>query len=782
MVMHPVFGSLRLGGLILLIAACTVAGSYAQNTDVSTSDTAEVLEPELVPARPLADLPTSTELRKLLPGSMEDPLSDRTLSRRIAELYRQKAQLIEADAAGETAEFERLLTRTMEELRRLAREPKARAHPRFRSLYESIVQEHEGYYGPRDSMSIAKGSIFSYRDTLFASLDQLEDPLLEDVMIPSIPSMSTTVPMDVNRLVKQSISYLLEDPDKHLHTWMSRASTYFPMIEKILREEGVPGELKYLAMIESGLNPRAQSWASAVGMWQFMRGTARLYDLRINHWVDERRDPEAATRAAARHLKDLYEKFEDWHLAIAAYNCGQGRVSRALRIVRSRTGNEDPTFWDAWQYLPRETRNYVPMYIAASLVVSNQEKFDIKEFEPGPDYKYDRVPITGMIELETIADLAGTTESTIRALNPELRRRTTPPADGAYEIRIPLGSYSEFAEGYAELPDEKKRTVKRYRVKSGDTLGEIAAQYGVSVQALRQSNGIRGHIIRVGQELMIPVPSYDGGSSEQMADAEPVSVRYETNEIQPIRLASASGAGKSGSTTSIEELAGEATGTARGTNDAAAGTNDAAEAENGPSSAEPASTGNDAEDADEEVGVDEDAETVSTTEDEQPDKITYRVRPGDTIIEIADRHDVWVRDLRDWNNLHGHMIRAGQELTIYTSKEAAQEAQAERSGDAVTYRVRPGDTISEIAVRYGVGISEIRRWNRISGSRIHTGQELTIYPDDENAGGNQTYQVRYGDSLSVIADKHGVTVQQLKRWNDLHGNTIRPGQELQVSG
>ncbi len=783
MAMHSVFGSLRIGVIALLLAACTVTGTHAQNADGPTSEPGEAPDPELVPAQPPADLPTSTELGELLPGSMQDPLSNRSLSRRIAQLYRQKAQLIEADAAGRSDKFERLLTRTMQELRRLAREPKARAHPRFRSLYESIVQEYEGYYGSRDSVTIAKGSIFSYRDTLFASLEQLEEPLLEDVMIPSIPSMTTTVPMDVNRLVKQSISYLLEDPDKHLYTWMSRSSTYFPMIEKVLREEGVPSELKYLAMIESGLNPRAQSWASAVGMWQFMRGTARLYDLRINHWVDERRDPEASTRAAAQHLKHLYKMFDDWLIAIGAYNCGQGNMQKALRLARRYKGVENPSFWDAWEYLPRETRNYVPMYVAASLVVSNQEKFDLKEVEPGPDYEYDRVPITGMIDLETIADLAETTEATIRALNPELRRWTTPPADGAYEIRIPLGNYSEFAEAYAELPDKVKRTVKRYRVKSGDTLGEIAGQYGVSIGALRRANGIRGHIIRVGQELMIPVPSYDEGSSEQVADAQPVSVRYETNEIRPIRLASASGSGGSGPSTSIEQLASEANGTA---DEDERASSSAASQSTAETDDEPADVrASEEEETAEEDAEDEEAQTASASEAEsaeQPDKITYRVRPGDTIIEIADRHDVWVRDLRDWNNLHGHMIQVGQELTIYTSKEAGQRAQAETSGDAVTYRVRPGDTISEIAVRYGVGTSEIRRWNRISGSRIHVGQQLTIYPDSENAGADQTYQVRYGDSLSVIADKHGVTVRQLKQWNDLRGNTIRPGQELQVSG
>lgn len=759
---------LHLATITTLLVAVSVVGARAQ-TESGSDETGdrrqETPELETVPVRPPAELELSSNARRALFLRRGEPQTERNISRRIAKLYRLHARLIEADAAGETEEFERLLKTLMSDLEALSRQRKALTHPRFTSLYRSIAQEYESYYGVRDSVTLARGSIFSYRDTLFASLDRLEDPLLEDVMIPSVPSMTTTVPMDVNHLVEQSISYLVEDPDKHLYNWMSRASTYFPMIERVLREEGVPNELKYLAMIESGLNPQAQSWASAVGMWQFMRGTARLYDLRINHWVDERRDPEASTRAAARHLKDLYQRFEDWHLAIAAYNCGQGRVSRALRIVRSRTGIEDPTFWDTWEYLPRETRNYVPMYIAAALVVSNQEEFDLREVEAGPDYEYDRVPIKGMIDLETIASLAGADESTIRALNPELRRGTTPPADGHYQIRIPLGTYSEFAEGYANLPDDVKRTVQRYRVKSGDTLGEIAAQFGVSIGALRRANGIRGHIIRVGQELMVPVPSYeDDTDSEQIAEAEPVSVRYETNEIQPIRLASAStgrtGGSGTATATSIEELSSRRDGSEED------------EVDEAPAEAEAdATTAAETENPDREA----------STESSQPDRITYEVRPGDTIIEIADRHDVWVRDLRDWNNLNGHVIRVGQELTIYTSAEAAERARTELSGEPVTYEVRPGDTISEIAVRYGVGTSDIRRWNRISGSRIRAGQELTIYSDDENAG-TQTYQVRYGDSLSVIANRHGITVRQLKQWNDLSGNTIRPGQELQVSG
>jgi membrane-bound lytic murein transglycosylase D len=743
-----------LSATLFLLGSASSAFCQDASTPESSVSSDEVQIQQL-PVRP--PTPVREASYQQLLGDMvnhDRQVTNRTVSQRIARIYRYQANLVEAEAANDTAGVEIALERAMNELQALIEHRSVIQQPRVRELYQAIVSEYESYHGTSDSLHMARGQIFTVRDTLFAALEALDQPLLEDVMMPEIPAMETTIPMDTNRLVHQSISYLVDSPDKHLYNWISRAHTYFPMIEEVLAEENVPDELKYLAMIESALNPRAQSWAAAVGMWQFMRGTARLYGLEVNHWVDERRNPEKSTRAAAQYLQNLYERFDDWHLAIAAYNAGPGRVERALRTVRSRTGNDDPSFWDAWQYLPRETRNYVPMFIATSLVVSNKNKFNLREVEPGPTYEYDLVPVEGMIDLQTIASLAGTDVSTIRALNPQIRRSATPPSEGPYMMRIPLGSYEQFAEGYAELPDDMKRSIEEYRVKRGDTLGEIAARFGVSVRELRQANDVRGHIIRVGQRLMVPVPDYSGTSS-QLASAEPTRVQYDGSRSRPIRLNSSTAA--------------------RAENE------DASEvgASNEIASAEPANSAATGETDD----IREEPASDTETDDSSPEKVVHPVRYGDTLIEIADRYDVYVRDLRSWNDLSNDTIRPGQQLVIYTNRDTSEGAGTteDQEGNQLIYRVQPGDTIGEIAERYGVATRQVRSWNDLHGSRIYAGQRLTIYSDNPNVA-TETYHVQPGDSLYVIARKHGVSVQQLRRWNDLSSNTIKPGQTLRVSG
>ena len=259
------------------------------------------------------------------------------------------------------------------------------------------------------------------------------------------------------RRLKNSMVFLLTDPDRHINNWLNRSDTYFPMVEQIFKEEGVPDELKYLAMVESGLNPNARSWASAVGMWQFIRATGSAYDLNINGWVDERRNPEKATRAAARHLKDLHRMFGDWQLALAGYNYSPGKLRRHIRRAEARLGRK-ATYWDVYNNLPRETRNYVPMFIATSIIASNPAEFGLEQYTPGRPYEFDYVPVFGMLTLNEIAQMSGTDVATIKALNPEIRGSSLPPTRSAYYVRLPLYSYDTFASNYATLPASNKKT------------------------------------------------------------------------------------------------------------------------------------------------------------------------------------------------------------------------------------------------------------------------------------------------------------------------------------
>ncbi len=723
----------RLLLLMLVLAWCVLPAAAQQeaNTSSSTVEQVPLTRTESKPPELLPQGATAAGLRGVLGseyGLASDTLSDAQILRRISRLYRYQADILAAQAEEDGEHAEGLLELAMTELGTLSLQPGIMERPRYRELYRTIVTEYERYYGISDpTLTIPHEDIFQLRADMFAALDNLEAPLLEDVMLPPLEPMAATVPMTMNRLVEQSIQFLLRERTSSVEKWRSRSDTYFPMIEQILAEEGVPDEMKYLAVIESTLNPRAASWAKAVGMWQFVAATGRSYGLDVNTWVDERMDPEKATRAAAKHLKDLYEMYnEDWHVAIAGYNCSPRCIRRAMR----QTGKENPTYWEMYEYLPRETRNYVPMFIATALVMSNPGAFDLGPAPQGPAYEYELVPVQGMLALRDVAEMAGTTTATIKALNPELRRNTLPATNGMYMLRIPLGSYDQFAAAFEALPDEKKRGVDSYTIRRGDSLGKIAAQFGISVTALKDANGLRSNTIHPGQELIVPVPRIN--SDVSIADAQPVRVQYGSRTVRPLAPASPV---TIATPTPAPDTPVRTTSTA------------------GPSteSAEPTAT-----------------PEPATTET----RIVYRVRRGDSLSEIAAKYGVSVSDIRQWNNISGSRINSGQRLYLYTSNTPAEP-------ERIVYRVKSGDNLSKIAQQYRVSVSSIRSWNNLSGSTIRPGQRLTIHPG-QSAPSYVTHTVRRGDSLGKIATRYSVSVSNLKSWNSLRRNTIYPGQKLKV--
>lgn len=281
---------------------------------------------------------------------------------------------------------------------------------------------------------------------------------------------------------------------------LARSGRYVPMMAAILREEGLPEDLVYLSLIESGFSTRAYSRAKAVGPWQFIRGTGRRYGLKIDSWVDERRDPVLSTRAAAAYLKDLHEQFGEWYLAAAAYNGGEGRVGRAVR----RTKTND--FWHLSQtkrHLRRETRNYVPKFIAAGIIASAPEEHGFGDVTYEAPLQYDEVTIHTPLRLRTVAELAGTSVEGIKELNPALLRNVTPPRNGGFTLRLPTGSGEAFSRAYGQMPDSAQIKLSLHKVKKGETLSVIAKRYGQSVDGLMEDNGLKNRRLRIGQELVI---------------------------------------------------------------------------------------------------------------------------------------------------------------------------------------------------------------------------------------------------------------------------------------
>ncbi len=737
-----IFSLVALAALAALVHDQTVRSSYGQRIDASH-----------VTARPPLPLPVESGTLKRshaagLNAANGDSLTSAQILRRFGRLYDYQAKILAATSSEDFVQVEDLLDRSLRELQILMAYPEVVERARFRELYRTVVAEYERHYQiPLDTLSLPFGDIFAFHSEMFAVLNNLDDPLLEDVTFPTLGPVGTTIPMTQNRLVQQSIAYLKRSPEKHLYNWMGRAETYFPMIERVFAEEGVPDELKYLAMIESGLNPRARSWAAANGMWQFIAATGRAYDLQINSWIDERLDPEKATRAAARHLKDLHAHFGgDWQLALAGYNCSPARIKRAIRRAEARYGRK-ATFWDIYNDIPRETRNYVPMFIAASLVASNPDAFgvDVSKVTRGPEYAYHYVPVRGFLSLNEIAGMANTDEATIRALNPELRRSQVPPSKDGYYVRIPLGTYDQFEKAYSRLPPAKRQSTDSYVVRRGDTLGKIARQYGVSVTVLMQTNGLRSTTIQIGQRIVVPVPSYD--SSPLLANLsgdDVLTVEYGRSIRRPILSSSTPSQRASVETASHAPV--RTASTAAASTETSAGGRDS-----------------------------ESRAAKAETERETTTRIVYTVQRGDNLTEIGKKYGVSIADIRKWNSLRGSNIQVGQRLHLFeTNPEQPEERPA-----TTTYRVRRGDTLGEIAKRHGVSVAELRRWNSLPTSVIRVGQRLTIH-ERGTAAGAITYQVRRGDSLSTIAKKHGVTISDLKRWNSLRSNTIRIGQRLKI--
>ena len=304
-----------------------------------------------------------------------------------------------------------------------------------------------------------------------------------------------------NPKVRQFVKYYSSTGKIRFQELLERSGKYMPMISKVLRQEGLPEELGYLALLESEFVATTRSRNGAVGLWQFVATTARQYGLRIDEWVDERRDPVKSTRAAARYLKDLHDYYGRWYLAAAAYNAGPRIVDNALR----QSGAKD--FWSikAQAQLSEETRNFVPKFVAIALIALAPKKYGFDEVFYATPLDYEEVVLKTPMKIATIASVAGMDVATVRSLNPALLRDTTPPADTAFRVNLPLEKASLLLAGSNEKPlvTTESTPLVTHEVRRGETLFSIARFYGLTVRALMEFNGLTTPHIRIGQRLRI---------------------------------------------------------------------------------------------------------------------------------------------------------------------------------------------------------------------------------------------------------------------------------------
>ncbi len=507
------------------------------------------------------------------------------------------------------------------------------------------------------------------------------------------------LPIVMNDRVKKSIVYFQTVAREAFKKYLSRSTRYEKMMKEIIGEYGLPHDLVYLSLVESGYNPRAYSWARASGLWQFIASTGRLYGLKRNWWIDERRDPVKATHAACRFLKDLYEQFGSWELAMAAYNGGPGRVRRTIKKQKTR---------DFWKMrLKRQTMDYVPLIMAATIMAKEPEKYGFTDIEFEEPIAHDQVEIKKCLELKVIAKEIGCTLKELQDINPELLRRYTPPNVKSYMLNIPLGTKDKFLAAYDDMPSPKETSWVKHKIRRGETVSTIAARYGVSQYAIFESNNLsRRSRIYAGKTIIVPVP----------LDGAPSRKSHRKNKDYKAR------------------------------------------------------------------------------------KSIYAVRSGDTMWDIARAFGTTVDALRRINYIErGSRIYVGQKLKIPSDAKKLKDKNSSGSSGKVyasigqskssskssnkkkgsTYKVRHGDTLWDIARKYGTTITKIRQLNSLGrSSRIYPGQVLKVVG---NLPEYVIHRVKRGETLGRIAAKYRTSISNITATNDVpNPNRLRVGQKLRI--
>jgi membrane-bound lytic murein transglycosylase D len=328
------------------------------------------------------------------------------------------------------------------------------------------------------------------------------------------------IPVVRNEPVERFVGIFTGRQQDRMALYLKRSGRYEGMIRAKLRERGMPEDLLYLSMIESGFNPTARSHASAVGLWQFIEDTGKRYGLRVDSYVDERKHPEKSTDAALSYLEDLHDQFGSWYLAAAAYNTGEGRVARVMRQVTGKEKGRDADFWRIRRRLPSETREYVPLMVAAALIGKEPHKYGLGGVQRWMPLEHDEVQVPASTRLSVVAEAVGVSENELKRLNPHLVRAMTPPGKKAYPVRVPRGRTERFAANFADVQkravetaarerrEEQRRVaarVRRHTVRNGESLWTIARRYDTTVRKVQAANGLgRRNRIRPGQRLVIP--------------------------------------------------------------------------------------------------------------------------------------------------------------------------------------------------------------------------------------------------------------------------------------
>jgi membrane-bound lytic murein transglycosylase D len=397
-----------------------------------------------------------------------------------------------------------------------------RSDQRLQREFDRILEGVNGL----ELMGLQEGDGFTEQKSEPAPIDEANevtypvDPSIKAKAEAEIKSTHSDLPLMMTDQVAGYINYFSNRGRSTLEHALTRAGQYQDMIQRVLKEEGVPQDLIYLAQAESGFHPLALSHSGARGIWQFMASRARGYGLQRNWWVDDRQDPEKATRAAARHLKDLFNQFGDWYLAMAAYNSGPGMVQSAVK----RTGYAD--FWELYRrnVLPKETRNYVPIILAVTIMAKNPGQYGLDELVREKPIPYDSVKIDYAVDLRLVAECVDATAADLQDLNPSLLRMTTPKE--GFDLHLPVGSKEKFLAAIAAIPPEMRVWWRYHKVAQGDTITSLARTYRTTAKAIAEANSLDGQTLQPDEKLIIPIPPGRHAADEDLVAYSRRATRY----------------------------------------------------------------------------------------------------------------------------------------------------------------------------------------------------------------------------------------------------------------
>lgn len=643
--------------------------------------------------------------------------------------------------------------------------------------------------------------------------------------------------IEYNVGLENVIKSFLKNRKRAFERLMGVSQFYFPMFEESLAAQNIPLEIKYLAVVESALNPRAVSRVGATGLWQFMYQTGKQYNLNINSYVDDRNDPLKSSNAATQYMTNMYNIFGDWDLVLASYNSGPGNVAKAIR----RSGGKQ-NYWNIRKYLPKETQGYLPAFLATMYIFEYHKEHGIK-----PDraianhFATDTVMIKNAMTFKQISDLLDVPVAELQFLNPSYKREEVPYITGEnHYLRLPINKVAVFTSNedkiYAFVKYEANKRerpyesiarnsrnsndsdddgvvsrVKYHKVRKGDSLSEICDRYGITMSEVKKWNHLRSNKAPLGKKLKIYTMEAVASNSKKITKPDTVSVKVPTNTaiasntpkmykeekvvsykdvVKFHKVKRGDNLGEISDKYGVTVAEVKKWNKLKGSNIVPGKSLKIIKNERVVTTVRKEIKGTQVETA------------VASNEGENPSDF-YVVERGDNLFSIAKKFNVSLEDLKRWNNLDGLNVDQGIKLNLAGNEEVKDEVAANKAEVKITeHVVEKGENLGGIARKYDVAVSDIKDWNNLEDNNIQLGAKLIVGKKYIISSDNKTtskkekesiainnrdqvklYYVKKGDSLFSIAKKYpGVSISDLKKWNGIKNESLKAGMKLRING